>query len=152
MKDWKKLINTANAKGHGIQIWNTGTNKPFANTQIFWVEILTDSDRIAGLVLKACATCFRNHDAFYDKNGNCSLREIPNERKILERSQGELIVQVITDCQSTPLRQEIYLHILAEECEATMGNNLGGNLGAREKGGKRRSKGKKGGKGESGRR
>ena len=60
-------------------------------------------------------TCLKKHGAFYDNRGNCSLREITNERKILERSQGELIALVITDYAATPPTQEIYLHALAEE-------------------------------------
>ena len=79
------------------------------------MEILTDSEQLAGLVLKACMTCLKKNGAFYDDRENCSLREMANEGKILERSQREIVALVITDYAATPQKQEIYLHALAED-------------------------------------
>ena len=117
MKQWKRFINTANTKGKGIQLWDS-TGQVLVGTQLYWMDVIAEADRIAGLPLKACFLCLFEFEAFWDEYGNCSLREIPNEGKIVERTNGELIIQIFTDCQATPPRQEIYMHAIAEGCIA----------------------------------
>ena len=108
----------------------------------------------SGTVLKARMACLKKHGAVYDDRGNCSLREIANEGKILERSQGEIIALVITDYASTPQRQEIYIHALAEEVVRQNWNEVWfetWDMYLLQSKGKGKNKGGKGGKGDDGR-
>ena len=58
-------------------------------------------------------TCLKKEKSFYGDRDNCSLREITNEGKIIEKSQGDLIVLIVTDYAKMPPTQEIYMHALA---------------------------------------
>ena len=58
-------------------------------------------------------TCLKKEKAIYDDKDSCSLREITKEGKILERTQGDLIVLIVTDYAKAPPTQEIYMHALA---------------------------------------
>ena len=88
---------------NGIPIWNPDKRCAFEGTRVYWEEVKTDYDRIQGMVLKCCAACLRADDLFYD------------ETKIIDKSSGNIIVQVVVDeTRNTPV-QEIYTHVVAEQ-------------------------------------
>ena len=47
-----------------------------------------------GYVLKAYYECVGSEDAFFDNWGYCTLKEITNETKIIEKKSGDIIIQV----------------------------------------------------------
>ena len=114
MTQWKRFINHMNTT-KGIQIWDPVKRCSFPKTKIYWEEVKTDYDRTQGLVLKCCAACLRADDLFYDENSRCTIIEVSTETKIIDKSSGKIIVQIVVDeTKNTPV-QEVYTHVIAEQ-------------------------------------
>ena len=108
-------MNWANRCGSsGIPIWNTEENAPVEGSKIYWEESKSNWEKMALTSLKTAFEALRAGDSFWTGE-NSTLRENPNELKIMERASGDVLVQIVVDDSTSPPTQEIYTHFGAEK-------------------------------------